>query len=290
VLRTAAALLVTGCALGLLVGCGPAPDASTRTASVAGTTSTTAPPPTAPPATSTTTRPPDPVAQEIRRLAGSATPVELTASDGVGLRGHVFGAGATTVVLSHMGARRASQEDWFPVADALAAHGYRVVTYDRRGVCSPTLGTCSDGPGTYSAAWQDVAGVARYARETGAERVVLGGASLGAMSTFWAVSREDVPADGLVWFAGVTEGEHVFDEATVAALPAVPVLYLSSEGDRFDAARDATVMASWTRVPHRLVVLPGRAHGTELTDVRAPDADRRRVVDEVLALLADVDG
>src|SRR5215210_1920186 len=65
-----------------------------------------------------------------------ARPVGFRASDGVGLRGRLFGHGEAAVVLAHMGNATSNQSDWYPLARRLTHEGYAVLTFNMRGVCS----------------------------------------------------------------------------------------------------------------------------------------------------------
>src|SRR5258707_8792473 len=51
--------------------------------------------------------------------------VSFTTSDGVVLRGHLYGSGSTRVVLSHM--YPSDQSHWTDFAQGLAAHGYQAL-------------------------------------------------------------------------------------------------------------------------------------------------------------------
>src|SRR6204780_5857150 len=57
--------------------------------------------------------------------------VSFTTSDGVLLRGHLYGSGSTGVILAHQ--YNADQSDWTDFAQGLAAHGYQALTFDFRG-------------------------------------------------------------------------------------------------------------------------------------------------------------
>lgn len=209
--------------------------------------------------------------------------------DQVLLRGRLFGRGARAVVLSHMGRGGDSQEDWWTVAAALARRGYLVLTYNRRGVCSTVPAeTCSGGTDNYGEHWRDVAAAASFVQKQGASTVLLGGASIGAMATFYAATRGAVHADGLVWLAGVTHGAYTFDRHSVRALPRVPILYLSAADDGYGAGGDTRQMYGWSRSPRRLVILPGSEHGTDLVMVGAEKDRRDRIVAQILRFADDI--
>ena len=84
--------------------------------------------------------------------------VEFEADDGVMLQGRWFGKGPVGVVLSHMGNRANNQSDWFGMALELADHGFRVLTYNSRGVCPGGQLGCSERGGGLEDRWLDVLG------------------------------------------------------------------------------------------------------------------------------------
>ena len=63
---------------------------------------------------------------------GSQGQVTFQTSDGVTLRGWLWGDGRTAVVLSHMFGT--NQSAWYDLARKLAAQGFVALTYDFRGV------------------------------------------------------------------------------------------------------------------------------------------------------------
>jgi pimeloyl-ACP methyl ester carboxylesterase len=68
--------------------------------------------------------------------------------------------------------------------------------------------------------WRDLAFVVKHLREAGAQRVVVGGASLGAMESLHALSR-GLDADGLIWVAGIDlfEGVAVTEQVRGLRIP-----------------------------------------------------------------------
>src|SRR3546814_12583765 len=69
--------------------------------------------------------------------------------------------------------------DWSSDVCSSDLNGYRVLTYNRRGSCPGGELGCSGGHDV--GGWRDLAFVVDRLREAGAQRVVVGGASLGAM-------------------------------------------------------------------------------------------------------------
>lgn len=229
----------------------------------------------------------DPQADLVRELTRDATPLTIEAGGGVVLGGLQYGTGPDVVLLAHMGRPSDSQEAWAPLAVALADAGLTVVTYDRRGVCSPTLGTCSTAGDAPREGWRDVVAATRYLQEQGFDTVTVGGASLGAMEVMEALRRTDLEVDGIIWFAGVLSGAYRFAEDDFQDLPTVPKLFISADDDRYGAGEDTRRAAEWSTEPRTLVILPGHPHGTDLWDEGTDGDPGRTVVDAFLDFAAE---
>ncbi|WP_109473083.1 alpha/beta hydrolase [Ornithinimicrobium cavernae] len=225
----------------------------------------------------------------MRQLTRDAVPVTIDAGGGTELHGLRYGTGPRAILLAHMGRPGDSQEDWAPVAVELADAGLTVVTYDRRGVCSSTLDTCSTAGEAPLESWRDVVAATKHVRALGSESVIVGGASLGAMETVDALRREDVEVDGIIWFAGVLSRDLSFERSDFADLPAVPKLFVSAEHDRYGAAEDARQAYEWSSEPRTLTIVPGSRHGTDLWENGIQEGPGRAVVD-VLVDFATSDG
>ncbi|RIQ21885.1 alpha/beta hydrolase [Jiangella rhizosphaerae] len=184
--------------------------------------------------------------------------IEFTGGDDQPRQGRLFGPddAPVGVVLSHMGSNGDSQDDWMATAEALAERGHRVVTYQR---LRPRFQV-----------WQDVVGAVRYLRDHGAERVVVAGASLGAMASLHVALEPSPPTDAVVWVAGVLDSDGMdFEQATVAGL-SCPALLITGDGDSYGATEDTRQLHAW--LPgSELLVLPTPRHGTDiLADGGAP--------------------
>ncbi|TDD68637.1 hypothetical protein E1262_15425 [Jiangella aurantiaca] len=190
--------------------------------------------------------------------AGPYQEIEFTGGDGQPRQGRLFGPddAPVAVVLSHMGRDGDSQDDWTATAEALAERGHQVLTYQR---LRPRFQI-----------WQDVVGAVEYLRDHGAERVVVAGASLGAMASLRVALQPSPPTDAVVWVAGGLHSEGMdFDQAAVTGL-SCPVLLITGDGDSYGATEDTQQLHAW--LPgSELLVLPTPRHGTDiLADGGAP--------------------
>jgi pimeloyl-ACP methyl ester carboxylesterase len=219
--------------------------------------------------------------------SGTAERVRFAAADGVTLAGTIFGEGETAVVLSHMGRGGDTQEDWYRVADLLARRGFLALTYNRRGVCPSGAGAddCSEGTDDLATSWKDVVGAAAYVQTRGAQRVLLVGASIGAMSSLFAAASGQVEPAGVVEIGGINdESGYHFTPAQIERIRG-PKLFVSSRGDIYDGAAAARQWYRWARPPKQLTLLPGDLHGTDI--LAEGDANARRLERLLLEFVAE---
>jgi pimeloyl-ACP methyl ester carboxylesterase len=215
--------------------------------------------------------------------------VRFPALDGVLLEGRLLGIDdggpdRLAIVLAHMGRPGDTQRDLWPLAEHLALEGYTVLTFNRRGICDEASG-CSEGQNELRNHWQDLVGAYRWLVEAGYQRVVLGGASIGAMASLEVALREDVDSIGLIWIAGVLNASgYDFEPAELAGLE-LPVLALSGAGDD-GAAESAQTLAELTRNA-TLVLIESSDHGTDFWR-NAPATDGAAAEVAIDAFLADL--
>jgi pimeloyl-ACP methyl ester carboxylesterase len=225
------------------------------------------------PAPASTSRFPD--IAESEALARSE-PVRFRAADGVPLEGRMFGSGEIGVVLAHM--RPGDQSQWLEFAALLATEGYRVLTYDRRGSCPGGELGCSGGSETGDD-WKDLKPAVDFVRGAGSRRVVVGGASLGAMESLFALSR-GLEAEGLIWVSGYDFYGLVPVQRQVRDVR-VPKLFVAGESDR-DATALLPVFERAAPSPKKIVLLATGEHGTEILDYADPS-----VADELRQIVLD---
>jgi pimeloyl-ACP methyl ester carboxylesterase len=189
--------------------------------------------------------------------------VTFESSDGIRLAGRVFGSGTTAVVLSHM--IRSDQEPWWWMASILADHGFTALTYDSRGTCPGGVGGCSHGRLNPGAVDRDILGAAAYLREHGAERVVIGGASLGGTASLWVASKHPDAVDGVFTLSAVSFFPPYDITGGVIRAIRAPKLFVAGAND----PSAGPYVPKWRRAatpPVRAVVLDSGTHGTDFFD------------------------
>ena len=203
------------------------------------------------------------------------TRLHFRASDGVLLDGRLFGKGDEGVVLVHMGRPGDTQADWASLARVLAGKGLRVLTFDRRGICPKHGAGCSKGFDSYEQSWRDVVGAVHFLRSKGVRKAVVVGASIGAMSSLYAVSEDKIRPAALIEFAGINNASgYGFDRQQIHRIPGLKV-FLSARDDPYGGAQAARQWFHWASPPRRLALVPGDDHGTDY--LRAGNPQRRHV-------------
>jgi esterase/lipase len=179
--------------------------------------------------------------------------VSFTTSDGVLLRGHLYGEGKTGVILAHM--YPADQSDWTDFAQVLAAHGYQALTFDFRGF------TESEGTSGTEHAGTDLLAAYQFMRPR-VSRIFIAGASLGAEAAILVGAREDVA--GLILISVPTSFGGITVTESIRHVRA-PVLFATSADDPLVSGQPEILyrlaQATKTKSMH---VYPGRAHGTAI--------------------------
>lgn len=177
--------------------------------------------------------------------------VSFTTSDGVLLRGHLYGTGSTGVILAHM--YPADQSDWTDFAQVLAAHGYQALTFDFRGF------TESEGSSGTEYAGTDLLAAYQF-MHTRASRIYLAGASLGAEAAILVGAREDVA--GLILISVPTSFGGIVVTDSIRHVRA-PILFVTSAADPLVGGQPE-ILYREAVAPKSIKVYPGRAHGTAI--------------------------
>lgn len=184
--------------------------------------------------------------------AGGPQPVSFQATDGVDLRGTLFGEGTTGVILAHM--YPADQTSWFAFARTLAGKGYLAMTFDFRGYGQ------SGGEKVISEIDRDLEGAYRYLLPK-VQKIFLAGASMGGTAAIRVAASN--PAAGVVSLSAPMAFRGLDAREAVRKL-AIPCLFVAAEGDG-NASEAARAFHEAVKPPKSyLLIVPGPEHGTRL--------------------------
>lgn len=187
--------------------------------------------------------------------------------DGLRIDARLFAADPERIaILLHM--YPSDQTSWYAFARELQARGVSALTLDFRGY---GVSEGEQDPGEID---HDVRAAIAFARSRGYERVVLIGASMGGTAAI--VVAADQPVAGVAVLSAPSRMRGLDAESTIARVTA-PLTLIAASGDL--AAMNALgSFAERAGLPEdaRLLV-PGRAHGTELLDSPDGDAVRARL-------------
>jgi pimeloyl-ACP methyl ester carboxylesterase len=181
-----------------------------------------------------------------------AQPVSFTTADGVTLLGTLFGGGSQAVLLSNEGNNASAP--WRPVAQAIAARGYLVLSYAYRPSNAAYEGLAAH-------ALLDLRAAVAFLRAHAITHLILIGASLGALVSLKVATV--LPCDGLVAISAPQGYQEVqLSDADLLRL-GMPKLFVTS-ADNQPFAGDTLRMFTIAPEPKEQLVYPGAAHGTSL--------------------------
>lgn len=175
---------------------------------------------------------------------------QIEVHDGISVSASICGAGAAALLLAHGAGGTRKTPFLVRLAEALAAGGRRVVLFN-----FPYCETRRRIPDPAPLLEATVAAVARFARsELGAERLVLGGKSMGGRIASQAVAK-GLAADGLVFLGYPLHPPGKPEKLRDAHLAAVDAPMLFVQGTRDDFARWDLLDATLRRLGERATLL-----------------------------------
>jgi pimeloyl-ACP methyl ester carboxylesterase len=200
------------------------------------------------------------------RLTGSARKVAVRPASGAPLNAALIGRGSTAFVLTDESDENLCS--WLPFVAWLRAHGYSALVYD--------YFDATELPG-------EVAAAARAALRSGAEHVVLMGASVGARASIEAAAAHP---SGVIAVVSLSAEQWVrsdpTDLAAVARRVKSSTLLISARADPSVAGFTPELLRRLGADDKRALILPGLDHGTALlTDNYGP-----RVQAAILSFIA----
>jgi pimeloyl-ACP methyl ester carboxylesterase len=176
-----------------------------------------------------------------------STHITIDTPDGEQLDAIEMGSGPDVAIMSH--GDTGTKEGFYRLVEPLASDGWRVIDYDARGVGNSTGGPEDDRP-------TDLRAVVDYARDTGAESIVLLGASLGASLSIAMAGELDATA-----LVSLSAPALVFNAADAATdlRDTIPVMIAAAEGNE-PYVSDARSLAATLGIDP--VIASGDGHGT----------------------------
>jgi len=174
--------------------------------------------------------------------------------DGVTLSGDLYGQGTRAIILSNEGDNDSSR--WSPVAQRLAQQGYLVLTFNYR-----YQGNSLDHLAVHSL--MDLHAAIAFVRARNVSRLVLVGASLGALDTVKIASFEKF--DAIVVISAPMGFQEVQLQDSELRRVSVPKLFVTSENNQ-PFTHDTLHMFDVTPDPKEKLIYPGTLHGLSLFD------------------------
>lgn len=202
--------------------------------------------------------------EKIREQAlRDSRPVMFRTQDGTRLAGRLFGpdTGSAGVVLSHM--IPSDQSAWFDFADRLGVAGYRVLTFDLRGICPGGDAGCSKGAETPQGAWQDILAAQTYLRAQGVSRVGLVGAGLGGTASLVAAARQPEGLEAVITLSSVVATDGLAAGPDVMQIVSAAKLFLAGDDDTL-GADSAQAFYDSSLSPKDVELLTTADQGTDL--------------------------
>lgn len=195
-----------------------------------------------------------------------STRTTITTPSGLELDAIELGVGPKVAVMSH--GATGTKEDFYPVAEAFAADGWRVIAYDAPGVGDSTGTNGEDREEALTA-------VVDHARETGARSVVLIGGSMGAGLSL--AMAAPLHADAVVSLSAPASAYGALDAAR--AMPGDVAVFVIAAQDNEPYASEARDIAAAAGVD--AVIVSGSGHGSGVFK------DHRELLDRVIAWADD---
>ncbi len=178
--------------------------------------------------------------------------VQITATDGVQLVGHLAGHEGPGIVFGHM--YPADQRSWTSFAEEMARAGFRTLTFDFRGYGE------SGGEKDIAAIDRDMEGAYRFLIGRKIRPVFLVGASMGGTAALIVAAR--VPVAGVATLSAPVAFRGL-DAAPVLSRLTTRTLFIAAEADA-PAADAAKHFATHAPDSKTIQFVPGADHGTTL--------------------------
>jgi esterase/lipase len=204
--------------------------------------------------------------------------IHFTTPDGAAIEGILYGSGDTVVIFSVMGNCKRGWED---MAELVAQHGMTALTYQWRG--------CRESGGAVETELRkfvdDLRGAINFAREQGAQKIILAGASLGGVAS--AKLAVEASPNALIVVAAPREIQEWDFEITLGDVNIdMPKLFITAENDSVVAIERSRELFDLVAEPKQWQTYPGTAHGTDNFETDHGTAMQQRILEFVLEVAA----
>ena len=194
--------------------------------------------------------------------------------DGATITGELYGSGETAVIFSVMGNCRPG---WRELAHLTAAQGFMALTYPWRG-CGESGRVDDDELQKFV---DDARGAINFAREQGADKIILAGASLGGLAS--AKLAIESGASALIIVASPPAISQWGFEIEAADLDtSIPKLFITAEKDAIVSASATRDLYELAAEPKEWQVYPGNRHGTDLFETESGGEMQQRILEFIL--------
>lgn len=202
--------------------------------------------------------------------------ITFTTPDGATIGAFLYGSGETVVIFSVMGNCR---RGWEEMANLVSQNGMAALTYQWR--------ACKESGSVVQTELQkfvdDLRGAIQFAREQGAQKIILVGASLGGVAS--AKLAVETSPNGLIIVASPREIEDWGFEIGLGDVNIdMPKLFITAENDSVVPAAKTRELFDLVAEPKEWQTYPGTAHGTELFESESGEAMQKRILDFILAI------
>ena len=217
--------------------------------------------------------------EERAPVPESAEAVEIRTEDGLTLDGRYFRGHSEQQLVILLHAYPSDQTEWFDFAEALQGRGLSVLTLDFRGYGA------SEGSKDADASALDTRAAIEWARSRDAEQIALVGASMGGTAAI--VAATEAAVTGVVAISAPVSMGGMDAEDAIAEIEA-PILLIAAEDD-ISAAESLDELAEDAGLDgDRVLLVGGRAHGTELLGEGGDERVRTRIYDFLFELWGGV--
>jgi esterase/lipase len=204
--------------------------------------------------------------------------VTFVTADGATVNGELYGSGETAVIFSVMGE---CTPGWQEFAQLVATQGYLALTYQWRGCRANSVDDI-----LIRKFLEDARAAIAFAREKGAEKIILAGASLGGCAS--AKLAVESQASGLIVLASPTSIPQWDFEIQAADLNTeIPKLFITAENDDTVPAEATRALYDLAAEPKDWQTYPGSAHGTNLFETENKSDLELRILEFIQRVSAE---